>query len=257
MHLNRRQFVMLAAAASTAATTARAELRHEASRPKFKAVAFDGFPIIDARPVFARVEEMFPGRGAELSNAFRTRQFEYTWLRSIGGRYADFWRVTEEALTFAAKSVKIDLSGEQRDRLMRTYLELKAWPDVLPALTRLREAGIRMAFLSNLTAAMLDAVIKNAGLDGFFEDHLSTDNVRVYKPDPLAYRMAVDAFGFRKEEIVFAAYAGWDAAGAKWFGYPTFWVNRAGAAVEELEIVPDGTGTTLADLAIFVTADRG
>jgi 2-haloacid dehalogenase len=128
---------------------------------------------------------------------------------------------------------------------------------VLPALTRLREAGIRMAFLSNLTSAMLDAAVKNAGLEDFFEDHLTTDTVRVFKPDPLAYRMAVDAFGFKREEIVFAAYAGWDAAGAKWFGYPTFWVNRAGAAVEELEIAPDGSGATLADLATFVTADRG
>jgi len=257
MDVNRREFAGLAAAASTAATTARAELRHKPDRPKFRAVAFDGFPIIDARPVFAKADEMFPGRGAELSNAWRTRQFEYTWLRTIGGRYADFWRVSEEALTFAARSVKVELSGEQRDRLMQTYLELKAWPDALPAITRLREAGIRMAFLSNLTPGMLDAVVKNSTLDGFFEEHLSTDNVRVYKPDPLAYRMAVDAFGFKKEEIVFAAYAGWDAAGAKWFGYPTFWVNRAGAAVEELEISPDGAGATLADLATFVTADRG
>jgi 2-haloacid dehalogenase len=257
MHLNRRQFTMLAAAASTAATTARAEIRHKPSRPKFRAVAFDGFPIIDARPVFAKADEMFPGRGAELSNAWRTRQFEYTWLRTIGGRYADFWRVSEEALTFAAKSVRIELSGEQRDRLMQTWLELKAWPDVLPALTRLREGGIRMAFLSNLTSAMLDAAVKNSGLEGFFEDHLTTDNVRVFKPDPLAYRMAIDAFGLKREEIVFAAHAGWDAAGAKWFGYPAFWLNRAGAVVEELEIAPDGTGTTLADLVSFVTSDRG
>jgi len=257
MHLNRRQFTMLAAAASTAATTARAEIRPKAKRPKFRAVAFDGFPIIDARPVFAKADEIFPGKGAELSNAWRTRQFEYTWLRTIGGRYADFWRVSEEALTFAARSVKVELSGEQRDRLMQTLLELKAWPDVLPALTRLREAGIHMAFLSNLTSAMLDAAVKNAGLEGFFEDHLTTDTVRVFKPDPLAYRMAVDAFGLKREEIVFAAYAGWDAAGAKWFGYPTFWVNRAGAAIEELEVAPDGSGTTLADLVTFVTSDRG
>lgn len=256
MHLNRRQFTALAAA-GVAATSARAEIPHKASHPKFRAVAFDGFPIIDARPVFAKADEMFPGKGAELNNAWRTRQFEYTWLRTIGGRYADFWRVSEEALTFAAKSVKLELSGEQRDRLMQTWLELRAWPDVLPALTRLREAGVRMAFLSNLTSAMLDAAVKNAGLDGFFEDHLTTDTVRVFKPDPLAYRMAVDAFGLKREEIVFAAYAGWDAAGAKWFGYPTFWVNRAGAAVEELEIAPDGAGTSLADLVTFVTSDRG
>ena len=210
--------------------------------------------MIDARPVFARVEEMFPDKGAELSAAWRTRQFEYTWLRTLGGQYADFWHVTEDALMFAAKSMKIELSPERRDRLMQTYLELKAWPDVLPALRQLRDAGLRMAFLSNLTAPMLDAVVRNSGLEGLFEDHLSTDRVQAFKPDSRAYQMGLDAFGLKKEEIVFAAFAGWDAAGAKWFGYPTFWVNRAKAGLEELGVAPDGTGTGLNDLVAFATA---
>jgi len=210
--------------------------------------------VIDARPVFARVEEMFPDKGAELSAAWRTRQFEYTWLRTLGGQYADFWHVTEDALVFAAKSIKLELSPERRDRLMQTYLELKAWPDVLPALRQLRDAGLRMAFLSNLTAPMLDAVVRNSGLEGLFEDHLSTDRVQAFKPDSRAYQMGLDAFGLKKEEIVFAAFAGWDAAGAKWFGYPTFWVNRANAGLEELGVAPDGTGTGLNDLVAFATA---
>jgi 2-haloacid dehalogenase len=112
-----------------------------------------------------------------------------------------------------------------------------------------------MAFLSNLTNAMLDAVVRNSGLEGFFEDHLSTDKVRAFKPDPRAYQMGVDAFKLKKEEIAFAAFAGWDAAGAKWFGYPTFWVNRANVAGEELGVVPDGVGSGLADLVKFVLAN--
>jgi 2-haloacid dehalogenase len=162
--------------------------------------------------------------------------------------------VTEDALLFAARSLQIELSSEQRDRLMQTYLELEAWPDVLPALQRLRETGIRMAFLSNLTAAMLDAVIKNSGLEGLFEDHLTTDRVGAFKPDPRAYQMAVDSFGLKKEQIAFTAFAGWDAAGAKWFGYPTFWVNRTRAPAEELGITPDGAGPGLGDLVKFVIA---
>jgi 2-haloacid dehalogenase len=150
--------------------------------------------------------------------------------------------------------MKIELSPEQRDRLMQTYLELKAWPDVSSALRQLRDAGLRMAFLSNFTAPMLDAAIRNSGLEGLFEDHLSTDRVRAFKPDARAYQMGLDAFGVRKEEIVFAAFAGWDAAGAKWFGYPTFWVNRANAPVEELGVAPDGIGSGLHDLVNFVTA---
>jgi 2-haloacid dehalogenase len=253
MLLDRRTFTTLAAASLASAKMLPHQAR-AAGRPAFKAVAFDGFPVIDVRPVFARVEEMFPGKGTEVSAAWRTRQFEYTWLRTLGGQYVDFWHVTEDALMFAAKSMKLELSPQRRDRLMQTYLELKAWPDVLPALKQLRDAGLRLAFLSNLTAPMLDAVVRNSGLEGLFEGHLSTDKVRAFKPDPRAYQMGPDAFGLRKEEIVFAAFAGWDAAGAKWFGYPTFWVNRANASVEELGVMPDGTGAGMDDLVAFATA---
>jgi 2-haloacid dehalogenase len=250
MFLDRRQFAVLAAG-GIAATATRA---HAQVRPRFKAVAFDGFPIIDARPVLARTEEMFPGRGKELSNVWRTRQFEYCWLRTLGGQYADFWQITEESLIFAAKMLKIEFSAEQRDALMEAHLKLKAWPDVAPALHTLRDAGVRMAFLSNLTAEMLDAVIANSGLDGLFEAHLTTDRVRAFKPDPRGYQMALDAFKLQREEIVFAAFAGWDVVGAKWFGYPTFWVNRSNVPGEELGVAPDGAGADLNDLTKFVIA---
>jgi 2-haloacid dehalogenase len=252
MLLNRRKFVTLTAAAVTAATAIVPAAN--GAQTKIKAIAFDGFPIIDPRPVFAKVDEMFPGKGQELSNAWRMRQFEYTWLRTMGGHYVDFWQVTEESLVFAAKMLKIELSADQRGQLMQSYLGLKAWPDVAPALQQLKAVGIRMAFLTNLTNAMLDAVVRNSGLEGFFENHLSTDKVRAFKPDPRAYQMGVDAFGLRKEEIAFAAFAGWDAAGAKWFGYPTFWVNRLNLPVEELGVTPDGMGSGLGDLAKFVLA---
>ena len=251
MPMDRRAFTVLTAASVAAAVGPGRPAR---ARGKIKAIAFDGFPIIDARPVFALAEEIFPGKGLELSNVWRTRQFEYTWLRTLGGNYTDFWHVTEDALAFAARMVKIELSTEQHARLMQSYLSLKAWPDVVPALKQLRDAGIRMAFLSNLTNAMLDAVVTNSALGGYFESHLSTDLVGAFKPDRRAYQMGVNAFKLPKEEIVFAAFGGWDAVGAKWFGYPTFWVNRAGVPVEELGVVPDGMGAGLADLVKFVIA---
>ena len=255
MLLNRRELAVLAAGSAVAVSAATPLDRvRAADGAKVKAVAFDGFPIIDARPVVAKAEQIFPGKGLELSNTWRTRQFEYTWLRTLGGRYSDFWQVTQEALVFAAKALRIDLSADQRDQLMQTYLELKAWPDVAPALKQLRDAGIRMAFLSNLTDVMLDAVVKNSALEGFFEPHLSTDKVGAFKPDPRTYQMGLDAFKLKREDIAFAAFAGWDVAGAKWFGYPTFWVNRANASVEELGAVPDASGSSLADLARFVLA---
>jgi 2-haloacid dehalogenase len=247
MLVNRRKLMTLAAMALTTSVAG----SDAATRP-IKAIAFDGFPITDPRPVFAKVEELFPGQGRALGEAWRTRLFEYTWLRTLGGHYVDFWHVTEQSLIFAAEASGVGLAAEQRDALMQTWLGLKAWPDVTPALTELKAAGIRMAFLTNLTETMLDAVVKNSALEGFFEPHLSTDRVKAFKPDPRAYQMGPDAFRLPKEEIAFAAFAGWDAAGAKWFGYPTFWVNRSNARSEELGVMPDGMGSGMADLVKFV-----
>lgn len=221
---------------------------------RFKAIAFDGFVIIDPRPVAGRAEEAFPGRGSVLMEAWRTRQFEYTWLRSLTGRYVDFRQITRDSLIAAAKATRIDLAADVRDRLLGTFGELKAWPDVAPALRVLKARGVRMAFLANPPDAMFDAVVRNSGLEGLLEPHLSTDRVQIYKPHPRAYQMGLDAFRLTREEIVFAASASWDAAGARTFGYPTFWLNRTGLPVEELGVVPDEIGATMDDLVRFVAS---
>ena len=252
MPLNRRESLTLAAAGAATALVASSPLARAAARPDIKAIAFDGFTTFDPRPIAALAEQLFPGKGAELTNAWRTRQFEYTWLRTLMGRYVNFWQVTEEALVFAAHMLKLDLTAEKRGQLMQAWLQIKAWPDALPALKSLKDASIRLAFLSNFTAPMIDAAVGNSGFEGIFEPHLSTDRVRAFKPDPRAYQMGIDAFGLRREEIAFAAFGGWDAAGAKAFGYPTFWVNRVNAPVEELGVAPDGIGANLHDLAHFV-----
>jgi 2-haloacid dehalogenase len=251
--LNRRNFVSLLAGGAAAALCPEPATASFVE-PRIKGIAFDALTVFDLRPIAALVERIFPGRGEAFGALWRTRQFEYTWLRTMGRQYLDFWKVTEEALVFSCSSLKLQLTKADSDRLMQSYLELKAWPDALAALKGLKASGMRMAFLSNFTAAMLEQAVKNSGLEGIFEDHLSTDRVRVFKPDPRAYEMAMSAFGLKKEEIAFAAFAGWDAVGAKWFGYPTFWVNRAQVAAEELGVVPDGTGKDLNDLAAFVHA---
>jgi 2-haloacid dehalogenase len=250
--LNRREFVNFVGAGAAALCAEPAMAAVLGAR--IQAIAFDGLAVFDVRPVAALSEQIFPGRGAEMSAVWRTRQFEYTWLRTLGRQYADFMQVTEEALAFSCMSLKLELTKANSDRLMQSYLELKAWPDAITVLKGMKSSGLRMAFLSNFTSAMLDHAVKNSGLEGVFENHLSTDRVRAFKPDTQAYKMAIDAFRLRKEEIAFAAFAGWDAAGAKWFGYPTFWVNRAQAVQEELGAIPDGVGKDLNDLASFVQA---
>jgi 2-haloacid dehalogenase len=255
MIFNRREFVALATggiAAGFLPSMPQVLADTSSLKSQIKAVAFDSFPIFDPRPVLVLAEQLFPGKGTDISNEWRTRQFEYTWLRVIAQRYVDFWQVTQESLEFAAEKLKLELSQDKRDQLMNAYLELKTWPDVISGLVSLKKSGFRLAFLSNLTPKMLDANIKNAGLSGLFEQVLSTDQKKTYKPDPRAYQLGVDALKLKREEILFVAFAGWDAAGAKLFGYPTFWVNRQKLPMEKMDATPDGMGDTLTQLVRFL-----
>jgi 2-haloacid dehalogenase len=246
MPLNRRNFLSLAVAGAAAATAA------DPAPARIKAIAFDALTVFDPAPAYGQAAKLFPEHGVELVQLWRTRQFEYCWLRTLNGRYADFRQVTEEALIYAVQALKLQLSAQQKSQLLEPWMQLRAHPDAAPALQAMRDAGLRLAFLSNMTGAMLEAATKNSALESLFEPPLSTDAVRAYKPDPRAYRMAIDAFGLKREEIAFAAFGGWDAAGAKAFGYTTFWVNRLNLPPEELGTPADGTGPLLGDLAAFV-----
>jgi 2-haloacid dehalogenase len=191
MKLARREALALSVAGVASSLLAARRSAPAATKPRIRAVALDAFTTFDPRPVAALAEQLFPGKGPTLTSAWRTRQFEYAWLRTLMGRYAPFWQVTEEALVFVARMLGLELTGEKRSRLMQAYLEIDAWPDARPALESLRAAGIRLALLSNFTAPMLDAAVRNAGLEGIFEPHLSTDRVRAFKPDQRAYRVGV------------------------------------------------------------------
>ena len=226
-----------------------------ALRPRIDAVLFDAFVVFDPWPVAALAEKIFPGRGAELTSAWRTTQFQYAWLRVVAKTYADFWRCTEDALRHAASMLRLDLTPARRERLMRAYLELRPWPEVPAALRTLRASGVRLGLLSNFTPEMLAGSIRASGLQGVFDRVLSTDQVSTYKPDPQAYFLGLHAFGLPRERIAFAAFAGWDAAGAKLFGYPTLWVNRLGAPADELGApAPDTIVRSLTELVGFVRA---
>jgi 2-haloacid dehalogenase len=248
--VNRREFLLLAAG-STLACRSIAASADSISALRFKAIAFDGFAIFDPRPVAALAESLFPGKGSTLMEAWRTRQFEYQWLRALSHRYLDFLQATEESLRFAAQQLRLEISANQQQQLISQWSKLPVWPDVSEAVTALRNAGLRLAFLSNMTRSMLQDGVKRAQLDGMFEIILSTDQIHTYKPDPHAYRMAETALKLRREEILFVAFAGWDVAGAKWFGYPTFWVNRLDAQAEELGVEADASGRDLNSLVRF------
>jgi 2-haloacid dehalogenase len=245
MTLSRRWFLGAGLAAATVAATSKSAAAQGTS---IGAVAFDAFALFDPRPVFQACEVVAPGKGNELASLWRTRQFEYQWLRGLGRQYVDFHAATEAALEFAARSLQLDLATDARDRLMHGFLELRAWPDVAPSLRALRRAGKRVALLSNATPQILTAGLKNSGLETALDEVISTDRIRSYKPDPRAYQLGVDVLRLPKERIAFVAFAGWDVAGAKWFGYSTFWNNRQSAPPETLDAEADAEGATLSEL---------
>jgi 2-haloacid dehalogenase len=252
MSWDRRNFLKLTAGSMVASVLPTVSFASELKRAKYKAVVFDAFPIFDPRPIAALAESLFPGNGRTLMNAWRVRQFEYQWLRALGGQYVDFLQATHDSLVFAATETKLDVAPAQREQLMAAWSNLQVWPDAADAVKALHAAGVRLSFLSNMTSRMLNDGLKQAKLDGMFEAVISTDRIRSYKPDPKAYQLGVDTLHLPKEEVLFVAFAGWDVAGSKWFGYPTFWLNRLNAPAEELGVAADAVGTDMAALIRFV-----
>ena len=172
-----------------------------------------------------------------LSNLWRQKQLEYTWLLSLMGRYEDFWAVTERALRFSLRCLALAASEAQIASLMDAYLALACFPETRGALARL--AVRPLAILSNGSPRMLEAVVRSGELDGLLAHVLSVDAVRMYKPSPRVYELAPRALGIPAARMLFVSSNGWDVAGAKAFGYRTAWCNRAAAPVENLGVDPD------------------
>lgn len=242
-------FSLLSAAAIGSHARARTLSAADERRPAIKALAFDGFTLLDPRPVGAAVSRIVPDKGAQLAAAWANKLFALSWLETSAGRYSGFAAIAEAALTFSAEAMDVDLTPQQKRALVEVYGQLPAWPDTAATLAALREAGVRLAFLSNLGADMLQANMRGNGLDRWMDPPLSTDRVRAFKPSPRAYAMAPQHFGLPREEIGFVAFGGWDALGAKWFGYRTAWINRLGVTEETLTPHPDAVASDLSAIA--------
>jgi len=254
--LKRRDFLKMTSTAAAMGMVSTVLGKPTSGDYKTKVVAFDAFALFDGRSVFAAVEKMFPGRGAELSLAWRTSQFEYTWLRNSMGKYDNFWNVTRSALRHAARASDIAMNDAQSNELMQSYLNLRPWPDAVRTLEQLKEANIKLAILSNFTLDMMRHCVASSGLIGKLDALLSTDEVGFFKPAPLAYRMATTAFDVAKPEVLFVAFGGWDAVGAKAYGYRTYWANRGSTAIEDMDYQPDTNSASLDRLvAVATTGD--
>ena len=181
-----------------------------------------------------------------LSTLWRQKQLEYTWLRSLMGRYDDFWAVTEAALRFALRRLGIAAAEAQVQALMDAYLSLACFPEVKAALASLK--GARLGILSNGSPRMLEAAVRSSGLTASLEHVLSVDAVKTYKPSPKVYDLGPRAFELAADEMLFVSSNAWDIAGAKAFGFLTCWCNRANAPMEELGLTADYEVTRLDEL---------
>ena len=216
--------------------------------PPITAVVFDAYgTLFDVHSIAAAADAEFPGKGAALSLVWRTKQLEYTWLRSLMRRYEDFSAITRSGLQAACRILDLQADDETISRLTAAYDKLALYPDAREALAGLE--SLKLAILSNGSPSMLDAVVQNAGLDGTFDAVISVDEIGVFKPAPRVYELARTRLAVPKSEIAFVSANYWDAAGAKNFGFQVYWINRAGAPPECLGATPDAELSRLTELA--------
>jgi 2-haloacid dehalogenase len=219
-----------------------------------QACVFDAYgTLFDFASAAKGCRDMLGDGVDRLTALWRDKQLQYTWLRALQGRHADFWQVTGDALDFAMETLAIDKPG-LRDRLMGLYLTLDAFPEVPDVLERLKKADLRTAILSNGSPKMLEAVVRASGLNTLLDAVLSVEEVGVYKPHPKVYQLAVDRLGIRAGAIAFQSSNAWDAYAASAFGMQVVWCNRYGQRSERLPGAPDRTVRSLAELPTLVGA---
>jgi 2-haloacid dehalogenase len=219
------------------------------------AIFFDAYgTLFDVSGVAAACAEVTPQPNVFVAE-WRRRQLEYSWLRSLMGHYANFEQISADALLATAAAEKVALDEQMRQRLLAAWLRPAAFLDVPRAFAALVDnprVGARLGILSNGSPAMLATVLDHTGLTERFRWVLSVDAVQTYKPSPAVYKLAVQASGAPREEILFVSSNFWDVVGASAFGFRTCWVNRSGTAPEQLGQSPNDVVATLDEVVALV-----
>lgn len=219
----------------------------------YRAILFDVYgTLLDVHGVALAAEAFFPGSGPALSQAWRRKQLEYTWLRTLAGRHADFWQVTSDALDYAAEELKLALLPQVRTELMQGYLRLPAFAEAASVLSALGQQDRQLAALSNGSPEMLDTALTGAGLAPLLDAVISIEAAGAFKVAPQAYQLAIERFGGSPRDFLLVSSNGWDVAGATHFGFDSFWVNRRNQPLERLGIAPTAIGQGLGDLVSWL-----
>ncbi len=213
-----------------------------------RAVVFDAYgTLFDVHSAVGRHAAQVGPDAARLSEIWRAKQLEYSWVLSLAGRYEPFWSLTEQALDYAfARFPGVDRSV--RPRLLEAYRTLDAYPEVQASLRALRARGLRTGILSNGDPAMLNAAVASAGLGPQLDAVLSVDAAGVFKTSPRTYDLVLQAFSLNVDEVVFVSSNRWDIAGAAAFGFHPVWVNRLGMPDEYPALKPGSMISTLSSI---------
>lgn len=213
-----------------------------------KACVFDAYgTLFDFNSAVGKYRERLGSQADQVSALWRTKQLEYTWLRSLMKRHKDFWQVTQDALDYALDAFGIQ-DKELREDLIGAYMKLDCYPDVPETLRILRENNLKLAILSNGSPAMLEGAVKSSGIADLFDRLLSVEEVGVYKPDPRVYKLAEDSLKVPVHDIVFLSANAWDAVGAASAGLKVAWINRFNQRRERLPTQPDKEIKSLSEL---------
>lgn len=204
----------------------------------YKAFVFDAYgTLFDVHSAVSKHFDIVGDNPARVSEVWRNKQLEYTWIRTGMNRYKDFWQLTEEALDFALKATE-GSNPECKQTLLDAYMTLDCYAEVPNILKRLKEAGHKTAILSNGSPKMLSAAVNNAGLTDLLDNQFSVHEIGKFKTMPETYQMVTDAYGIKPEEVAFQSSNRWDIAGATAFGFKCHWINRTNQADEYSDLKP-------------------
>ena len=216
------------------------------------AYVFDAYgTLFDFAAAAGRCRDDLGDKADELTALWRTKQLEYTWLRSLMGEYVQFWHITGDALDYALESLGIE-DAALRQKLMDLYLRLDTFPEIKGMLARLKDGGMKTAILSNGSPDMLNSAVEGAELGEQLDVVISVDGLGIYKPHPTVYQLAVDTLEVPADRICFISSQGWDVSGAAAFGFRVVWCNRYAQKPERLPGKPVHTVTTLAELPVLL-----